>query len=186
MHNTDFFTQLILDAGAQRAAMLPVEQICFDLSFRSLCEQNSCGLYGKCHMCPPDVGEADALVARAQTYSAGILYQNVYPLEDSFDFEGMMDARHDHSRCAQAIHDRLLALKTDGLLHLAAGGCGVCQRCTKLDDQPCRLPERALPSLEAYCVDVSQTAANAGLKYVNGPNTVTYFGLLLIGENAHA
>ena len=45
--------------------------------------------------------------------------------------------------------------------------------------QPCRHPEDALPSLEAYGVNVSKLAAACGMKYVNGANTVTYFAGVL-------
>ena len=66
---------------------------------------------------------------------------------------------------------------------IKSGGCGVCARCSKLDDEPCRFPERAIPSLEAYGVDVYRTSKNAGLAYVNGPNTVTFFGALICNED---
>jgi hypothetical protein len=47
----------------------------------------------------------------------------------------------------------------------------------------CRFPEKALSSLEGYGLDVYQTALHAGLPYVNGQNTVTYFGMLFFPEN---
>ena len=39
--------------------------------------------------------------------------------------------------------------------------------------------EQAMPSLEAYGVNVSQLAKTAEMKYVNGQDTVTYFGAVL-------
>jgi predicted metal-binding protein len=65
------------------------------------------------------------------------------------------------------------------VLHLGAGGCGVCEVCAKRTGEPCRFPEKAMPSLEAYCINVSELARAAGMKYVNGQNTVTYFGAVL-------
>ena len=65
------------------------------------------------------------------------------------------------------------------VLHLGAGGCGVCKPCAKQSGEPCRFPELAMPSLEAYCINVSELARAAGMKYINGPNTVTYFGAVL-------
>lgn len=181
MSKIENLKQAILDAGAQRAAVVRQEDVIYEASFRDMCRQNSCGVYGKCHMCPPDVGPIDELIAAAKRYSAGVMYQNVYPLEDSFDIEGMQEAKKLHNACAQRIHPL-----AKGELHLAAGGCGVCARCSKLDDEPCRFPERAIPSLEAYGVDVYRTSKNAGLAYVNGPNTVTYFGMVLIQEDENA
>ena len=36
-----------------------------------------------------------------------------------------------------------------------------------------------MASLEAYGVNVSRMAQAAGMKYINGANTVTYFGAVL-------
>lgn len=57
------------------------------------------------------------------------------------------------------------------------------KRCAKVDNEPCRFPEKALSSLEAYGVNVSATVKNTEMKYINGPDTVTYFGMVLFKEN---
>lgn len=49
--------QKVLLAGAHRAEIVETKDISMDASFRTLCESNACGNYGKCYMCPPDVGE---------------------------------------------------------------------------------------------------------------------------------
>jgi hypothetical protein len=40
-----------------------------------------------------------------------------------------------------------------------------------------------MPSLEAYGVNVSGLASVAGMKYINGQDTVTYFGAVLFSLN---
>ena len=65
------------------------------------------------------------------------------------------------------------------VLHLGAGGCGVCESCAKKTNEPCRFPEKAMPSLEAYGINVSELAKASGMNYINGQNTVTYFGAVL-------
>jgi predicted metal-binding protein len=65
------------------------------------------------------------------------------------------------------------------VLHLSAGGCGVCKVCAKRTNEPCRFPEKAITSLEAYGINVSRLAAASDMKYINGQNTVTYFGAVL-------
>ena len=87
-----------------------------------------------------------------------------------------------HVRAAKQLLDALGPLLGDGALHLSCGGCGLCVQCARVMDEPCRHPDRAMASLESYGVDVYTTARNAGLAYTNGPNTVTYFGLVLYGE----
>nr|WP_305142352.1 DUF2284 domain-containing protein [uncultured Acetatifactor sp.] len=44
---------------------------------------------------------------------------------------------------------------------------------------PCRFPDMAISSLEAHGINVSRLAAECGMKYINGQNTVTYFGAVL-------
>ena len=150
-------------------------------AFREMCEANRCGVYGKCYMCPPDVGPIDALMEKLRGYDKGLMYQTVSPLEDSFDFEGMGEAKRAFTQVSQRLLTALQP-KLEGALHLSGGGCGLCETCAKVTQEPCRHPDRALASLESYGMDVYNTARNAGLKYVNGANTVTYFGMVLYKE----
>jgi len=133
-------------------------------------------------MCPPDVGEIQELMAETRKYSKGVLYQTIHQIEDSFDIEGMQEAGKAHTRCCQAIEKEAAAHFGKEFLHLSAGGCSLCDRCGKRDSLPCRHPDQALPSLEAYGVNVHDTAQNVGLPYINGANTVTYFGAVLYQE----
>ena len=174
----------VLAHGFDRAAWISADQIVLDRSFRAQCASNACGLYGRCYMCPPDVGDIDTLMAELRGYHRGILYQSVCPLEDSFDFEGMQAGGKLHSKRSHALDSALREAGMDGFLHLSKGGCGVCAVCAKTEGKPCAFPQKALSSLEAYGVHVSATAKNAALPYINGVNTVTYFGLILFKENA--
>lgn len=162
-----------LALGAFRANIIGTEQVVTDALFRDICASNDCGIYGKCWMCPPDIGEIDELMAVIHAYRHVLVYQKVYPLEDSFDIEGMRDAKKDFTNLIQSVRD---AFPDPAMLHLGAGGCGVCERCAKRDDQPCRFPDRAVASLEGYGIHVSKLAEAAGMKYINGQDTVTYFG----------
>ena len=44
-------------------------------------------------MCPPLVGSPEQIAARIKNFDEFILLQKVFPLEDSFDFEGMTSAQ---------------------------------------------------------------------------------------------
>ena len=61
-------------------------------------------------------------------------------------------------------------------------GCGLCKVCGKITGEPCRHPDRALASLESCGMDVYQTTKKTPMKYINGANTVTYFGMVLFSE----
>ena len=171
--------ELVLAQGAGRAAVLSQKDILFDTMFRDICKSNGCGNYGKCHMCPPDGGEIGELIEKARAFSNAVMYQAVYAIEDSFDFEGMQEAGKAFNLCSRRIHAKAGELFPNPFLHLAAGGCRTCEACARRDNLPCRSPGNALASLESYGVDVYRTSSRAGLKYTNGANTVTYFGMLL-------
>lgn len=175
---TDAIVSLALDCGAKGAAYLPVSSIVTDPVFRRICEGNACGKFGRCWMCPPDIGPVDTLMEKIHQFSHAVLYQSVGTIEDSFDFEGMMEVGHAHCMLSQRIRTALEG-KLPGHLHLTGGGCHLCQRCAKLDALPCRFPDMALSSLESYGIDVYRTSKATHLKYINGENTVTYFGIIL-------
>lgn len=177
--NNKSLIDAVLDLGAYKAAVIEVKDISLDRSFRNMCASNACGVYGKCYMCPPDVGEIDELMAEIGQYDYALVYQTVAPLEDSFDFEGMMLAKKRTYPLAQKLRTVFHDMHIHTTLHLGAGGCGVCVTCAKITNEPCRHPQRAMPSLEAYGVNVSQLAKAADMKYINGQNTVTYFGAVL-------
>ena len=175
--------QTALDCGADKAVVINTDSIVLNPEFREMCEANQCGMYGRCYMCPPDVGMIDVLMARIRQYKKSLLYQTVSSLEDSFDFEGMLEARRAVTGISQRLLDALQPVVGESALHLSVGGCGLCERCSKENGEPCRRPDRALASLESYGVDVYNTVRNTGLRYTNGPNTVTYFGMVLYSED---
>ena len=165
-----------LDLGAYRAEVVNVEDISLDAAFRAMCESNACGNYGRNYTCPPDAGDIYDLMKEIKTYNYALVYQTVGTLEDSYDFEGMMEAGDLHNKLAQKLWDFTEKLKVSEVLHLGAGGCRLCEVCGKREGIPCRHPNRAMRSLEAYGVNVSLLASLANMKYINGQNTVTYFG----------
>ena len=177
----NIFDKLIaaaLEGGAYRASIIKTDLIATDRAFRDMCASNACGVYGKCWMCPPEIGEITELMAEISTYDYALVYQLIGTLEDSFDFEGMMEAGKHHNLCSQAIRRKLEGILPEHL-HLTGGGCHLCERCSKLDDLPCRHPKEALTSLEGYGIDVYRTSQATDLKYINGTDTVTYFGIIL-------
>ena len=181
----DKLVHLALAVGFDHAQWIDAEQIVLDRRFRQQCADNACGIYGKCYMCPPDIGDIDALMEKVKAYPGGIFYQSISKLEDSFDFESMQEGGRLHSEKSRALDNALREAGYTGFLHLSKGGCGACTPCAKATGEPCRFPEKALSSLEAYGVNVSATAKHTSLKYINGVNTVTYFGLVLFRENGN-
>lgn len=182
MDNTPLFASMVqhlLHLGAFKAAVTEVSNIRFDRAFRAMCESNACGNYGRCWTCPPDAGDIDQLIETAKGYDYALVYQTVGELEDSYDFEGMMEAGGLHNNLVMSVCAWADALPLSRKLHLGAGGCRLCEVCAKKTNEPCRHPDKALGSLETYGIAVSDLAATCGMKYINGQNTVTYFGSML-------
>ncbi len=87
------------------------------------------------------------------------------------------------SICIAPSHERqglgMLLLDAAFAKALGCEGCNLCPICT-YPDAPCRHPDRAIPSVEACGIHVVEFSRNIGLKYNNGPNTVTYFCIVLL------
>ena len=177
--NLSYLSDTAVSLGAYKAAVIPVSLVETDVYFRTLCEKNVCGNYGKNHMCPPDAGEINELIGILRSFQYILVYQSVGQLEDSYDFEGMADAAKKHRALMLKINEACDGIDFARRLYLGAGGCTLCEVCAKRTNEPCRNPKKATPSLEAYGVNVSRLAAAAGMKYINGQNTVTYFGAVL-------
>ena len=176
-------TETAKEQGAAQAKIISAEQITVSSKFREACTANTCGMYGRCWMCPPDIGEIDMLIAELKRYTHALIYQTVFQLEDSFDVEGMMESAERHCEISRRVGREILPIFSENSLHLIAGGCRFCKRCAKADGLPCRFPKEALSSLEAYGVDVYEISKTAGLNYINGQNTVTFFSMILFSED---
>ncbi|MGI6174704.1 MAG: DUF2284 domain-containing protein [Christensenellales bacterium] len=174
----DRLMEQVRQLGADHTALVDIDRIPFDAGLRKACELNYCGGYGKNWMCPPHAGEVNELISQAKRYNAGIVFQKVYAVEDSFDIEGMTEAMQ-HFRGMTNEIASLAKGELSSLLVLSAGQCCNCARCAVLDDLPCVDVENAYSSLECYGMHVSDLARICGMKYINGENTVTYFGILL-------
>lgn len=172
----------LLNKHAQAFAVLNTGEIRFDPAFRVSCESNACGFYGACWMCPPDVGDVHVLMARAKSYEHALVFQTVHEIADSFDIEGMHRASKQHNRLIYQLRRAAERQGMDCFL-LGAGACGGCKTCARKKNEPCTHPDRAVVPLEAAGVDVYQLAKLSGLAYMNGKNTVTYFGALFYRGN---
>lgn len=162
-------------------AVFSTAEIPFSDAVVAACRDNRCGQYGTCWTCPPGVGTLEELKRRALSFENAVLFTCKYDLEDCFDFEGMQEAAKKSRALLFAIADNLRA---DGIRFQAmgCGSCDICAKCT-YPDAPCRFPDKALSSMEAYGINVIELAKNVGIRYNNGSETVTYFSIILYGES---
>jgi predicted metal-binding protein len=171
---------LALESRATHAAILDVTQIQFHEDFRKACEKNSCGKYNASWVGPPVIGPISVLKQRVLKFRKGLLFQTVHSIASNFDFKGMLEAGKVHDQIFLDLAGRVQqAYPSDEFLPLNKGCCGICERCAYLDREPCRHPDQAFPSVEAYGMNVIALQKSAGVPYYHGKSKVCYVGLIL-------
>lgn len=145
---------------------------------RDMCAANTCGQYGVKWSCPPGCGTLEECEARVRGYEKGLIVQTVGQLEDTMDVETMMETEAIHKESFFAFRDYLLE-KYPQLLPLGAGCCTNCSKCT-YPGEPCRFPDKAMASMEAYGMLVNQVCSDNGVAYNYGPCTISYTSCYLL------
>ncbi|MFI3166678.1 MAG: DUF2284 domain-containing protein [Bacillota bacterium] len=158
-------------------------QIVFEPTLRKSCELNHCGKYKSNYCCPPHVGEIDDCIKKAQNFGDGYIFQLITQLEDSYDFEGMMEGQERFKEKILKLNDLLHEANCKNFLLLGAGPCSVCETCGAITGKECPNPSKKIASVESHGIFINPTLINVGLKYNNGENTVSYCGVVLIGGN---
>ena len=167
----------ILNIGFEHATFFDPSGMEFRQEVRDMCTADKCQMYNRCWACPPACGSIEDSIEKAKKYSHAVMMQTTALLEDSFDFETMIDAANNHKkRFSEAV--MLIRSEYPDCLPMGAGGCNICKPCT-YPDAPCRFPEKAFTSMEAYGLFVSAECKKAGLEYNYGPNTLTYSSCIL-------
>lgn len=170
---TDLPDNELIQIGITSFGYLSTSEIVFSEKIRSICEDNQCQNYGKTWACPPAVGTFQKCRNKCLSYSSAFVFASTYQLEDSFDFDGMLQGH----RQFKNVCDRLYEQLEYPFMLLSNKGCIRCQKCT-YPVYPCRFPDKLFPSLEGYGIIVNELAKSAGIPYNFGTNTVSYFGLV--------
>ena len=173
----DELIQLALENGFTAAAPLPIDALELKEEVRKMCEVNTCGRYNKSWSCPPGCGDLDTLRKRFLSYKKGILVQTTGQLEDSFDIEGIQALSQRHKENFERLTS-LLKARFQKLLPMGTGSCTRCKTCT-YPDAPCRFPDEAFSSMEAYGLVVSEVCQKCNLPYYYGKDTLTYVACYL-------
>lgn len=145
---------------------------------RDMCAQNTCGMYEKRWSCPPGCGALEECAERLKRYSGGILVQTCGDIEDSFDFEAIVEIQQDHKENFERMYAELRKTGVD-VLALGAGACTQCKECT-YPDAPCRFPDKAVASMEAYGLVVLEVCKANNLQYYYGSEKMAYNSCFLI------
>lgn len=176
METTERMLALATGIGFETAAQMDPKTIELREEVREMCAEGKCKAYGHNWTCPPACGDLEHCREVVARYEKGIIVQTVGELEDSLDFESMMEAGQTHKERIRSLAEKVREICPDALC-LGAGGCTVCKECAYPD--PCRFPEKAFSSMEGYGMLVSDVCKENGVLYYHGENTVTYVGCCL-------
>ena len=144
---------------------------------RDMCAADKCRAYGHSWTCPPACGDLEYCRSVVKRYEEGILFETVGELEDSLDYESMMEAGKIHNDRLIAFSQKVKEICKDATI-LGAGACRVCEKCNYPD--PCRFPDKAFSSMEAYGMVVNEVCTANQVPYYHGKNTITYVGCILL------
>ncbi len=161
--------------GFEAVPLDPQSLVCEE-RVRSACSADVCRAYGRSWTCPPAVGTLEECGDRLYGYHHGLLLQTVGHLSKRIDSRGMRDTEELHNRRLSELREEMLGEYPE-LLCLGAGGCRICKSCAY--PEPCRYPERAFSSMEAYGLFVTAVCRNAGLPYYYGEKTISFTGCIL-------
>lgn len=125
-----------LKCGAAKATILDGEQVVLSETFRTICESNQCGGYGRCWMCPPYIGEIHSLMEKVRSYKKVLWFQTIRDIEDSYDIEGMFEAGARHAQVSLALREAVAPILGKDFLLLSCGGCHLCETCAKKEEKP--------------------------------------------------
>ena len=178
MLDLDALRKIAEEAGFTHIGPLDRSTIELRTEVREMCRTGNCGAYGKKWSCPPACGSLEECQKRLEQYDRGILVQTVGELEDSLDYEAMMETEAEHKQHF-ADMEKILRLQYPDMLAIGAGACTKCRECT-YPHAPCRFPKQAFASMEAYGMLVLQVCKSNNMKYYYGPNTIAYTSMFLL------
>lgn len=170
--------KLALDTGFSYVTNLDCSTLELRQEVRDMCGANTCGMYGKNLSCPPSCRTLEECRKQVEKYSRGIVVQTVGDVEDSMDFEGMVEVEQRHKKQFAELAEKLRR-EYPKLLPLGSGCCTICKKCAGPEGD-CRFPEKKISSLEAYGIVVSDLCSRNEMKYYYGPQKIAYTSCYLL------
>jgi len=158
-------------------AVISTRDIIFSSELLKACEANVCGKYNKNWTCPPAVGSLEKQKEKITSFSNAFVFTTKCDLEDSFDYEGMEKGKECHNLLTAEMNEQFG--KTNPVY--GASSCKVCKPCAY--PEACRFPEKVYPPIEAAGINVTELSKSGNIHYNNGPNTITYFSMILFNTD---
>jgi len=166
------------ECGFTHYAQLDVSTLEFQQEIRDMCNPKQCRNYNKSWSCPPACASLEEMREKVTNFNEGILVQTVGDLEDSLDWDGIMEVGARHKQNFGQMREEL-SKKHPSLLAMGAGECKLCETCT-YPDEPCRYPTKMEVSMEASGLFVSKVCTDNNLAYNYGQEKIAFTSCFLI------
>jgi len=177
MPDYDRLAALAEECGFTHCGPLDVSSLEFLQDVRDMCNAEQCGHYNKSWSCPPACASLEEMRKRVKSYSFGLLVQTVGKIEDSYDWDGIMEAGERQKTSFARLWNEL-EKEYGTVLAMGSGACKLCQPCS-YPDEPCRFPDRMEVSMEACGLFVSKVCKTNGLAYNYGPDRIAFTSCFL-------
>lgn len=172
----EYWLDLAKELGFDTALTLDPEILQPLAAVREMCAADKCRAYGRNWTCPPACGSLEDCAQRMRGYRQGILVQTVGKLRKSIDTKAYRETELRHLEQFEQLCAALRQTYPQSLC-LGTGGCRICKICAY--PEACRFPDKAVSSMEAYGLFVTQVCRDCGAEYHHGPMTVTYTACIL-------
>ena len=132
--------ELAMACGFSHVGDLDADTIEIHPEVRDYCVKNKCQSYNRNWVCPPGCGTLEECEQILRRYKRGLILQTTGALEDSLDYEGMMEAKEKHGKHMNQFSDEIRR-RFPGALIIGDSQCQQCKVCT-YPTAPCRFPDK--------------------------------------------
>lgn len=171
---TDALRDMDLDGFSVRETGLPAYDEDMVIRCQSLCKDNLCRKYGTNWACPP--GFSEHMDSLSEQYDSTLLLSRTFAC-DPRDRDAVEECNSVMKATLRSVveHLRSAGIECRGF---SDGGCDLCQTCAYPD--PCRFPDRVMPSVSAIGIDMGAYLESVGERFEFRDDSVTFYFLVFI------
>ena len=171
---TDALRDMDLDGFSVRETGLPAYDEDMVIRCQNLCRDNLCGKYGTNWACPP--GFSEHMDSLSEQYDSALLLSRTFVC-DPRDRDAVEECNSLMKATLRSVVEHLRSAGI-GCRGFSDGGCDLCQTCAYPD--PCRFPDRVMPSVSAIGIDMGAYLESVGERFEFRDDSVTFYFLVFI------
>ncbi len=144
------------------------------IMFRTLCEGNACGDYGRTWTCPPGIGTLEECKEYISGYDSAILVSCPFGLDE--DFVEIKQVLQNVCRESKYI----LIDAGYEVYVLGDGGCNFCEKCAYPNS--CVDPIAQIPSISGFGIDMGEYLKQMDIELRFDTGEFALYGIILFNE----